>query len=95
MAAPSSFFHPAWGQSRGNGGGETKNRRRGGAGRLRRRGVGFQAVRFFVVSIASLGRTVLEALLRDHAVGELTAQAIAVAAAMPLNFLGNKLWAFA
>jgi putative flippase GtrA len=61
------------------------------------RQVGFQAVRFFVVSVASLGLNliVLEALLRDHAVGELTAQAIAVAAAMPFNFLGNKLWAFA
>jgi putative flippase GtrA len=28
-------------------------------------------------------------------VGELPAQAIAVAAAMPFNFLGNKLWTFA
>jgi putative flippase GtrA len=28
-------------------------------------------------------------------VAELPAQAIAVAAAMPCNFLGNKLWTFA
>ena len=28
-------------------------------------------------------------------VGDLTAQAIAVAVAMPFNFLGNKLWTFA
>ena len=56
----------------------------------------FQAARFFAVSLASLGLNiiVLELLLSGHAVGELTAQAIAVAAAMPFNFLGNKLWTF-
>ncbi|MDX6626023.1 MAG: hypothetical protein QOE56_1012 [Solirubrobacterales bacterium] len=58
---------------------------------------GFQAARFFVVSLASLGLNlaVLELLLHDGVVAELPAQAIAVAAAMPFNFLGNKLWAFA
>jgi putative flippase GtrA len=58
---------------------------------------GFQAVRFFAVSIASLGLNliVLEALVAGGTVGELTAQAIAVAVAMPFNFLGNKLWTFA
>jgi dolichol-phosphate mannosyltransferase len=57
----------------------------------------FQAARFFAVSIASLGLNlaVLELLIRSGSVGELTAQAIAVAAAMPFNFLGNKLWTFA
>jgi putative flippase GtrA len=57
---------------------------------------GFQAARFFVVSLASLSLSliVLEALLHDHVAGELTAQAIAVAVAMPFNFLGNKLWTF-
>jgi putative flippase GtrA len=56
----------------------------------------FQAARFFAVSLASLGLNlvVLEALVSGHAVGELTAQAIAVAVAMPFNFLGNKLWTF-
>jgi len=56
----------------------------------------FQAARFFAVSLASLGLNiiVLELLLSGHVVGELTAQAIAVAAAMPFNFLGNKLWTF-
>jgi len=56
----------------------------------------FQAARFFVVSIASLGvnLVVLELLLAAEAVGELPAQAIAVAVAMPFNFLGNKLWTF-
>jgi putative flippase GtrA len=57
----------------------------------------FQAVRFFVVSIASLGLNiaVLEALVAGAGVGDLTAQAIAVAVAMPFNFVGNKLWTFA
>jgi dolichol-phosphate mannosyltransferase len=58
---------------------------------------GFQAARFFAVSVASLGLNlvVLEALLASGTAGELTAQAIAVAVAMPFNFLGNKLWTFA
>jgi dolichol-phosphate mannosyltransferase len=58
---------------------------------------GFQAARFFAVSLASLGLNliVLEALVSSGSMGELTAQAIAVAVAMPFNFLGNKLWTFA
>ena len=58
---------------------------------------GFQAARFFAVSLASLGLNlvVLQALVSSQAVGDLTAQAIAVAVAMPFNFLGNKLWTFA
>lgn len=57
----------------------------------------FQAVRFFIVSLASLGLNlaVLEALIASGSVGELAAQAIAVAVAMPFNFLGNRLWTFA
>ncbi len=57
----------------------------------------FQAARFFAVSFASLGLNLvlLEALVRSATVGELAAQAIAVALAMPFNFLGNKLWTFA
>ena len=56
----------------------------------------FQAARFFTVSLASLGLNiaVLELLISNHLTGELTAQAIAVAVAMPFNFLGNKLWTF-
>ncbi|HVQ57435.1 MAG TPA: GtrA family protein [Solirubrobacterales bacterium] len=56
----------------------------------------FQAARFFVVSTASLGLNliVLQALVASGSMGDLTAQAIAVAAAMPFNFLGNKLWTF-
>jgi len=58
---------------------------------------GFQAVRFFAVSLASLGLNlvVLELLVTRGGTGELAAQAIAVAVAMPFNFLGNKLWTFA
>lgn len=55
----------------------------------------FQAARFFVVSVASLGiNLVALELLLSAGFGELSAQAVAVAVAMPFNFLGNKLWAF-
>lgn len=56
----------------------------------------FQAARFLTVSVLSLvlNLAVLEAILAGTAIGELSAQAIAVAAVMPFNFLGNKLWTF-
>ena len=56
----------------------------------------FQAARFFAVSLGSLAinLVVLELLLSGNVMGELPAQAIAVAVAMPFNFLGNKLWTF-
>ena len=56
----------------------------------------FQAARFFAVSLASLGLNlaVLELLLASTSLADLPAQAIAVAVAMPFNFLGNKLWTF-
>ena len=58
---------------------------------------GFQAARFFTVSVAALliNLAVLQALVGGTSMGDLTAQAIAVAVAMPFNFLGNKLWTFA
>jgi putative flippase GtrA len=58
---------------------------------------GFQAARFFAVSLAALliNLVVLEALVGETSLGDLSAQAIAVAVAMPFNFLGNKLWTFA
>jgi putative flippase GtrA len=58
---------------------------------------GFQAARFFAVSVAALviNLFVLEALVGGTSMGDLSAQAIAVAVAMPFNFLGNKLWTFA
>jgi putative flippase GtrA len=57
---------------------------------------GFQAARFFAVSLAALGLNliVLEALVASGAFADLAAQAIAVAVAMPFNFLGNRLWTF-
>jgi putative flippase GtrA len=57
----------------------------------------FQAVRFFAVSVAALAinLVVLEALIAATSLGDVAAQAIAVAVAMPFNFLGNKLWTFA
>jgi putative flippase GtrA len=56
-----------------------------------------QAVRFFVVSLTALGASLLVLSLLVEVVGlaKVPAQALAVAASMPLNFLGNKLWSFA
>jgi putative flippase GtrA len=57
---------------------------------------GFQAARFFVVSFAafvvSLG---VLTLLVEAGVPKLPAQALAIIAVTPLNFVGNKLWSFA
>jgi putative flippase GtrA len=57
---------------------------------------GFQAARFFTVSVLALviNLVVLEILVRGG-MGDVPAQAIAVAVAMPFNFVGNKLWTFA
>jgi putative flippase GtrA len=57
---------------------------------------GFQAARFFTVSVLALGvNLILLYLLVDVAgAPELPAQALSVAAAMPFNFIGNKLWTF-
>jgi dolichol-phosphate mannosyltransferase len=58
---------------------------------------GFQAARFFTVSVLALGinLAVLELLVQVVGLDELPAQALAVAAAMPFNFIGNKIWTFA
>ena len=58
---------------------------------------GFQAARFFTVSIAAFvfAATVLELLVSVAELPEIAAQAIAIAAATPLNFVGNKMWTFA
>jgi putative flippase GtrA len=57
---------------------------------------GFQAARFLAVSVAAfaLNLAVLEALVAGFGLPEVSAQAIAIACAMPLSFLGNKLWTF-
>ncbi len=58
---------------------------------------GFQAARFFAVSgVAFLfAAAMLELLVSVAGVPELGAQAISIAAATPLNFVGNKMWSFA
>ena len=55
---------------------------------------GFQAARFFVVSLAGLGVNLIALSLLVSEVPEVAAQAIAVATAFPVTFLGNKLWTF-
>jgi dolichol-phosphate mannosyltransferase len=57
---------------------------------------GFQAARFLVVSLLALAfnLAVLEVLVSIGGVAQIPAQAVAVLAATPLNFVGNKLWSF-
>ena len=57
---------------------------------------GHQAVRFLVVSVAAFAVNfiLLEVLVSVAGLKEVVAQAIAVAAATPCNFIGNKLWTF-
>jgi len=57
---------------------------------------GFQAARFFTVSLVGLGvnLVILELLVSAAGMAELPSQAIAVALATPVNFIGNKLWTF-
>ena len=57
---------------------------------------GFQAARFFAVSVGALGVNLLVLYgLVDLANAPVVAsQAIAIAVAMPFNFIGNKLWTF-
>jgi putative flippase GtrA len=56
---------------------------------------GFQAARFFTVSVLALGVNLiaLELLIRGG-MSDLPAQALAILIAMPFNFIGNKLWTF-
>jgi dolichol-phosphate mannosyltransferase len=58
---------------------------------------GFQAARFFMVSVVAflVAAAILELLVSGAGVGAVLAQAISIAAATPLNFLGNKMWSFA
>ena len=56
---------------------------------------GFQAARFFTVSgLAFLFSLGMLELLVTGGVAKVAAQAISIAAATPLNFLGNKMWSF-
>lgn len=55
-----------------------------------------QAVRFLLVSLVAeiFSLLILTALVQGAGLAKVPAQALAVAASMPLNFLGNKLWSF-
>jgi dolichol-phosphate mannosyltransferase len=56
---------------------------------------GFQAARFLTVSVAALAVNIaILQLLIEGGLPAVPAQAIAVATAMPVSFLGNKLWTF-
>jgi dolichol-phosphate mannosyltransferase len=63
--------------------------------RDRRAGVAAQGMRFFIVSLASLGANLLALhVLVTLGVGKLVGQAVAIVLVTPLNFVGNKLWSF-
>jgi putative flippase GtrA len=55
-----------------------------------------QAMRFLLVSLAAevISLSLLTLLVETGGLSKVPAQAIAVAAATPLSFLGNKLWSF-
>jgi putative flippase GtrA len=57
---------------------------------------GFQAARFLTVSLVALAfnLAVLETLVSVAGFEKVAAQALAILAATPLNFVGNKLWSF-
>jgi dolichol-phosphate mannosyltransferase len=57
---------------------------------------GFQAARFFAVSLVGLGVNLVVLALLVDVLGapEVPSQAVAVAVAMPVNFIGNQLWTF-
>ena len=56
----------------------------------------FQAMRFLVVSVGAfiVSLLLLTLFVEDAGIAKIPAQALAVGAATPLNFLGNKLWSF-
>jgi putative flippase GtrA len=58
---------------------------------------GFQAARFFTVSVVAFlfAASILELLVSVAEMPELPAQAISIIVATPLNFIGNKMWSFA
>jgi putative flippase GtrA len=58
--------------------------------------VTFQAPRFLIVSLCALGLNliVLELLVGALDVHKVAGQAVAILAATPVNFVGNKLWSF-
>jgi putative flippase GtrA len=57
---------------------------------------GFQAARFFTVSVVAflVAAGVLQLLVSNTSLPKLVAQAISIVVATPLNFVGNKMWSF-
>jgi dolichol-phosphate mannosyltransferase len=57
---------------------------------------GFQAARFFVVSVVAFlcNAALLAAFVELGGLGKIVSQLIAVTLVMPLSFLGNKYWSF-
>jgi dolichol-phosphate mannosyltransferase len=55
-----------------------------------------QAMRFLLVSVVAeaISLLLLTVLVENGGFSKVPAQAVAVAAATPLSFLGNKLWSF-
>ena len=57
--------------------------------------VGYQGLRFFIVSLLALAANeVLLTTFVAAGAGKVVAQAIAVVLVTPINFVGNKLWSF-
>jgi putative flippase GtrA len=58
---------------------------------------GFQAARFFTVSVAAFlfALAILQLLVTTTSLPATVAQAMSIVAATPLNFVGNKMWTFA
>jgi putative flippase GtrA len=57
---------------------------------------GFQAARFFTVSVLAflIQIALLELLITAGGLPKVAAQAISLVLATPVNFIGNKLWSF-
>jgi putative flippase GtrA len=57
---------------------------------------GFQAARFFAVSVVAflIQVSLLELLVSAAGMPKVLAQAISLVLATPVNFIGNKLWSF-
>ena len=57
---------------------------------------GGQALRYFTISIVAfvIAAALLELLVTGAGLPKVLAQAVSVASATPLNFLGNKMWSF-
>ena len=57
---------------------------------------GFQAARFFVVSLLAFffALAISQALVAYTSLPDIVSQGISIVVATPLNFLGNKMWSF-